>query len=107
MRKLILALPGTQEGTSYGTPAWRAGRKLIARMLDDGRSLVVKIDMDDREFLVKAKPEAFSVTPHYQNHSWVVVALAKVERADLEDLIVDAWREVAPRKLVAEFDAKG
>ena len=106
VRKLIMALPGTEEGTSYGTPAWKAGRKLIARMLDDGKSMVVKIDMDDRELLVRAKPGVFSITPHYRNYPWIVIALAGVKSADLEDLVVDAWRDVAPRKFVEAYDAR-
>ena len=105
VRKLIKALPGTQEGTSYGTPAWKTSRKLIVRMLEDGKSMVVKIDRDDRELLVKAKPEVFSVTPHYQNYPWVVIVLAKVDKEDLGGLLVEAWRDVAPRKHLAAYEA--
>lgn len=107
VRKLIARLPATEEGTSYGTPAWRAGGRLLARLLEDGRSLVVKIDMDDRELLVAAKPEVFEVTPHYSNHPWVVVNIARVDRRDLEGLLVDAWKRLAPRKVVRDYVENG
>lgn len=51
MRRLALALPGVEEGLSYGTPAFRVKGKFLARLKEDGGSLVVKIDFDEREAL--------------------------------------------------------
>jgi len=106
VRKLIRTLPGTEEGRSYGTPAWKAGRKLIARVLEDGETLVVKVDMDDRELLVEASPDVYSITPHYQNYPYVVIALARVDRDELFDLLLAAWRDVAPRKWIAVYESE-
>ncbi len=48
VRKITARLPGTEEGPCYGTPGFRVKRKLFARMLEDGKSLVLKIDFDSR-----------------------------------------------------------
>jgi len=48
VRKLALALPEAEEGTSYGTAAWRVKGKLFARALEDARSIVIKVDLDAR-----------------------------------------------------------
>jgi hypothetical protein len=52
-RELALALPGVEEGTSYGTPALKAGRKLMARLREDGETLVVRIDLVARDLLLR------------------------------------------------------
>jgi hypothetical protein len=44
VRQLALALPGVEEGTSYGTPAFKVKGKLLARFHQDGESMVVKIE---------------------------------------------------------------
>jgi hypothetical protein len=35
----------------------------------------------------------------------VLVRIAKVGRAEMRELLTDAWRCQAPRKFVAEYDA--
>ena len=76
-----------------------------ARMLEDGESLVLKIDFDARDVLTQAKPRCFSVTPHYQKHPMMVVNLRSVGAAELEELLEGAWRFCAPGRLVAEYDS--
>ena len=46
VRQLALALTGLDEGTSYGTPAWKVKGKLFARQHQDGESLVISVDFD-------------------------------------------------------------
>lgn len=105
-RRLALALPGVEEGTSYGTPAFRVTGKLLARLREDGDSLVVKTDFDEREMLMRADPATFYITEHYRNYPAVLVRLSSVGRDELHDLLEQAWRRTAPRRLVASFDAE-
>jgi hypothetical protein len=48
VREIARGLPGTVEGISYGTPAFRVGKSLFVRQHQDGESLVVKIDFDPK-----------------------------------------------------------
>lgn len=105
VRKIAMGLPSTTEKPCFGTPAWYVKGKLFARALDDDRSVVVKVDFDERAALVDEAPESYVVTPHYQNYPMVIVRLPKVRRDDLEERLVEAWRYCAPKKLLAEFDA--
>jgi hypothetical protein len=104
VRLLALALPKAQEGTSYGTPAFKVDGKLFARLHQDGESLVVKIDPGERTMRMKADPETFYITDHYLNYPWILVRIAGVDPDDLRDLLVEAWRLSAPRRLVADYD---
>jgi hypothetical protein len=101
VRALALALPGVEEGTSYGTPAFKAGGKLLARLREDGESLVVHVDPDARDMLLRSDPEAFFITDHYAGYPLVLVRLARVDQAPLGVLLEEAWRSVAPKRLVA------
>ena len=57
VRKLALALQNVEEGTSYGTPAFKVGGKLLARLKEDGESLVVGTTFEEREEMMAADPE--------------------------------------------------
>ena len=106
VRELARALPGTEEGTCYGTPALRVRGKLFARLKEDGATLVLRVDADNREALMRAAPDAFFITDHYRDHPWVLVRLAALERSRLAELLEDAWRRAAPRPLVRALDAR-
>ncbi len=105
VRAIALALPGVEDATSYGTPALKVRGKLLARLKEDGETLVVKVGFDEREMLMEAAPAAFFITDHYRAHPWMLVRLASVEPGTLRRLLVQAWREVAPKMLVQAFDA--
>ena len=80
VRELALALPDTIERSSYGTPGFRVADRLFARLHQDGESLVVWVDMDEREMLAQTEPEKFFWTPHYEKHPMLQVRLAAVDR---------------------------
>lgn len=97
VRELALALPGTSERPSYGTPGFRVRDRLFARLHQDGESLVLRMERDERELLARAEPRKFFWTPHYERHDWVLVRLAAIDRAELGELLREAWALRAPR----------
>ena len=101
VRKLALALPGVEEGTSYGTPAFKVRGKLIARLREDGETLVVKVGFELRDFLMNADPAIFYITDHYRGYPAVLVRLPLVDRARLRDVLEEAWKHSAPKTLLA------
>ena len=104
VRRLALAFPGVEEGRSYGTPGFRVRGKFLARLWEDGMTLVVKCGDDERDFRMKADPETFFVTDHYRGYPTVLVRLGRVTEDDLRDVLEQAWRLHAPRRLVTEYD---
>ena len=92
-REIALRLTGVEETSSYGTPALRARKKLLARLHQDGEWLVVRCALDARDALLRAKPKSFLVTEHYRAHPYVLVRLDAVSRSDLTDVLTQAWRE--------------
>jgi hypothetical protein len=98
VRRIALGLDGVEERPSYGTPAFFRGKKLLARLHQDGVSLVLRIDFDGRDALLESDPDVFYVTPHYDGYPAVLVRLEKVEPALLKQLLADAWERAGSAK---------
>jgi hypothetical protein len=103
IRELVRTLPGSEEGTSYGTPAFKVSGKLFVRLHQDGDSIVVRIDIADRAARMQGDPSAFYITDHYRAYPWILVRLAAVRRDDLANVLEEAWRLRAPKRLLAEY----
>jgi hypothetical protein len=106
VRRLALAFPGVEEGPSYGTPGFRVRGRFLARLWEDGETLVVKCGDDERDFRMKADPETFFTTDHYRGYPTVLVRLARVSKDDLQAVLEEAWRRQAPKRLVKEYDQR-
>ena len=90
IRQVALAFSGVEEGTSYGTPAFRFKKKLIARLHQDDRSIMVKLSFEAREHLLRADPATFFITDHYRNYPSVLARLDRLSSADLRKLLAKA-----------------
>ena len=102
-----LQLPGVEAGTSYGTPALRVRGKGMCRLRTNPDALVVRVtDMGEREALLQGDPDAFFTTPHYDGWPYVLVRLETVDPVELAELIEDAWRVFAAKRVVAAWDAE-
>jgi hypothetical protein len=100
------ALPEVEEGTWFRTPCLRVRKKSFCRMKEDGETLVVRVvDLEDKDALLRSDPEVFFTTPHYDGYAYVLIRLARVDAGQLAELIEDAWRLSAPKRLVAAYDA--
>jgi hypothetical protein len=104
VRRLALRLPDVEEGLCYATPAFRVQKKLIARLWEDGGTLVVRTDFDTREALMAADPGTFFITDHYRGYPWILVRLERVEKSNLRRLLEDAWKKSASRRLLARLE---
>ncbi len=65
--------------------------------------LAVRVaNLAEKEELIAADPEKFFTEPHYNGYPAVLVRLAAVDEAELRELLTDAWRVMAPARLVRE-----
>ena len=102
VRRAATGLPEVEESTSYGTPALKVRGKFLARLKEDGETIVLRVDFDSRDAMMRVQPEVYYITDHYRDYPTVLVRLKAVTRAQLRELLADAWRLVAPRSLVAK-----
>jgi hypothetical protein len=98
VRKAALSLDGVEEGTSYGTAAFRVKGELFARQHQDMESLVLRADFEQRTELITADPGTHYITDHYLKYEWVLVRMARVHPDALRDLLRMACRFAVANK---------
>ena len=90
--------------TLYG-PALKVRKKMLARLKEDGDSLVMPgVPQDERAMLVESQPKVFYFTDHYRDYPMVLIRLSKARRATVEPFLRRHWRTLASKKAVKEFD---
>lgn len=74
-------------------------------MSDDGQQAAVKAAKPEQAALIAAAQETFGIPDYVGRHGWVSIQLAAVDPTELRELMVEAWRQTAPRRLVTAYDA--
>lgn len=106
VRALALTLPETLEKPMYGTPAFYVRGRWFARIREEGDVLVLPVGSEEEKAgLIAAAPETFFTTSHYDGHATVLVRFGAVDAEEMGELLTDAWRLRAPKRLAAAFDA--
>ncbi|MGY2085789.1 MmcQ/YjbR family DNA-binding protein [Blastococcus sp. SYSU DS0539] len=124
VRRLVAALPATDEHPSYGGhPSWRvhgkgfawerplrtADRAALGAAAPDEADPVLAVRVPDdgvKASLLAAEPDVFLTTPHFDGYAVVLVRLDRIPVDELAELVEDAWRARAPRRLLAGFDGR-
>jgi len=105
-RDWVLALPGAQEVMvpEWGHPTLRVNNKMFAAGAPDAPTMSLKASKEEQAELIATAPEVYSVAAYTGRFGWVTVELTKVDPEELRELLVEAWRRTAPKKLVKEYD---
>jgi hypothetical protein len=75
-----------------------------ARRLPNRTVLAVRVaGAEEKEELVAADSEKFFTEPHYNGYPAVLVRLAAVDTDELTELLTDAWRARAPKRLAKDL----
>jgi hypothetical protein len=102
VREIAGVLPGAEESTTYGQPAFKVGGKLFSWISPDRRAegaLAVLVDPEEKELAIEASSGVLFQTPHYEGHAIVLMRLERVDRTELEERIEESWLLRAPKRL--------
>ena len=111
VRAICLGLPGVTERPSHGSPAFFVGRQFVMLWASghhdhDFPHLWCAAGPGVQEELVAASPDRFFRPPYVGGRGWVGVRLdGDVDWAEVAELCQDAYRAIAPARLVAALDA--
>jgi hypothetical protein len=86
-----LALPGTEQSTSYGAPCVRVRGKAFVYPGREQGSFAVAAPLDEKELLMETDPDTFWETPHYRGWPAVLVRFGSPDRDRIEAVIRRAW----------------
>jgi hypothetical protein len=119
VRRITADLPEMVERSSAdGVVEWRVRDKMVAwerplRRADlealgdaapDGPILAVRVrDVGVKEALLADDPAVFFTTPHFNGYPAILIRLDRVAVAELEELVVEAWLDRAPKGVVRDW----
>jgi len=72
---------------------------------EDGQQPGGRATRQEQAALLAAARETLGTPAYVGRHGWVSVQLATVDPAELRELLVEAWRQTAPKRLVAAYDS--
>ena len=114
LRKICLALPETTERLSHGAPTFFIRGKTTFVMFHDdhhgdGRLAIwCAAPAGAQEAMVAAEPEGFFRPAYVGHRGWLGMRLDRdLDWDEVAEVVEDAYRTVAPKKLVSELDAAG
>jgi hypothetical protein len=98
VQEVARSFPDLEQGTTYGTPAIKLGKKMVAcvpshRSAEPG-SLAVRMDFEQREALLREDPATYYLKEHYVGYPVVLVRMARLRKDQLRDLIATGRRHV-------------
>jgi hypothetical protein len=98
--RLASGLPVVEASTWYRTPALKVAGKGFARLRTEAEGgLVVLCGHDEKAALLDSGDAAFFTTPHYDGYGSIIVDLDRVDVDQLRELLEEAWRLKAPKRL--------
>src|SRR3954468_13758425 len=116
-----MSLPETNEREARGMRQWRGKDKLFVwerplRKSDlealgpaapDGPILGARVEhVVAKEALLADDPRVFFTTPHFDGYPAVLVRLERIGLEALEEVVVEAWLNRAPKKLADAYLAE-
>lgn len=110
LRKLCLALPETTERISHGEPTWfvRDKKTFVTyanHHHDDRLGFWCAAPPGVQEALVSSDPERYFRPPYVGHRGWLGVYLdVPVNWDEIAEIVEDAYRTVAPKRLIAQLD---
>ena len=106
VRAIALGLPDTREQPHFAMTSFRVRGSIFATMPAERDSLHVFVPEEDVHDAVAEHPDSCEELWWGQKLDGVRVKLADSDPALVGELLVTAWRQKAPKKLVAEWESQ-
>ena len=101
VRSICLAMPDVEDGTTFGSPAFKVKGKMFACLAThksaEAGSLVVRVSVAEREQMIAAEPDVYYLKEHYVPYPVVLVRIARIHPDALRDLLQMGVRFVSSK----------
>ncbi len=102
---LSLNLPEVTDTTVWGHPCLKAHGKMWCWWSPYVDAAVFKCARDEREMLLEADPDTFTLHPHYEPHALILVRAGRIDERWATARLLRQWREAAPKRWLKAWDA--
>src|SRR4051794_33015032 len=92
VRRIGATLAGTVESTHYGDPSLKVDERAYAtltRRFED--AVVIRCTLEEQQLLIRARPDVYFITPHYEGWSGVVLRLVAADEDELAGALEDSY----------------
>lgn len=102
VRREALSLPRAYEALVRDRIKFRVGRIVFLAASRDETLLGFGFPKEEREALVASEPQKFMLPKASDmRYNWAVVRLGAIDRAELAEIVFEAWCLVVPKTLAA------
>ncbi len=104
-RAVAAPLARSYEAVVRGALRFRVGKIVYVAFSRDETTMGFAYPKEERDALVASDPDKFALPrPSELRYNWVCVRLDAIDRDELRELVVDAWRMCVPKKVSAAYD---
>ena len=104
VRAVASPLPRSYEVLVRDRVKFRVGRIVYLAFSGDETVMGFAFPKEERELLVASEPRKFQMPSQSDlRYNWAHVRLEAIERAEMRELVLDAWRMVVPKRVAAEY----
>jgi hypothetical protein len=104
VRRVAMSLPRTEERVVRDRITFRIGQIVYVAIAPDETTMGFAFPKEERAALVAAEPDKFFMPiKSDERFNWVRVRLAAIDRTEMAELVVEAWRMVVPKKVAAAY----
>ncbi|GIH22166.1 hypothetical protein Aph01nite_04760 [Acrocarpospora phusangensis] len=121
VRRIAMAMPGTEEVTSWENQSWRVNKKgfvwerplrradleALGDQAPEGPILAVRVaDLAVKEAFLADDPELYFTTPHFNGYPAILIRLDRISPEELAEVVTEAWVCRAPKRLAKAYLAE-
>jgi len=104
VRAFASTLPRAYEVLVRDRVKFRVGRIVFLAFSRDETLMGFGFPKEEREALVASEPDRFLMPKGGDlRYHWAVVRLAKIDRREMREIVLDAWRMVVPKRVAADY----
>jgi hypothetical protein len=107
IRKICNGLPDTSEGSQFGHPAWRAGKKtfVIARFRDGRLTLCFWVGVEQQGLFTKDR--RFQIPPYMGHNGWIALDVqGACDWGEIENLSLQSYRHFALKRMLEKLSTR-
>jgi hypothetical protein len=104
VRQFAMTLPGSYEALVGGRVKFRVGRIVYLSFSRDEAVMGFGFPKEERDWLIGGSPDKFMQPDRSDlRYNWVLVRLAAIDETEMQELVLDAWRMVVPKRVAAAY----
>jgi hypothetical protein len=106
VRAFVADFPRSYEVVVRNRIKWRVGQIVWLAFSNDETVLGFAFPKEERQMLVETYPDKFMLPRESDmRFNWVLARCEALDKAEMQELVYDAWRMVVPQKVWRAYEA--